>query len=169
MLRGVEDRDGHRLCRDCEAWKALDECCVSGKRPSGRGSYCKECFTVLSRGSYAKRLRQREGRAVRATRQVREGYRYCPDCEQIKPSTEFPRHRNDTGGYGRYGKPCHNVRGEESKQRLYGGSREYPLRRRYGIGEAECDRMPAEQAGRCAICGEPDPQHVDHDHRTGWV
>ncbi|WP_169739479.1 endonuclease domain-containing protein [Actinoplanes friuliensis] len=19
------------------------------------------------------------------------------------------------------------------------------------------------------MCGAPDPQHVDHDHRTGWV
>ncbi|HEX5596206.1 MAG TPA: endonuclease domain-containing protein [Micromonosporaceae bacterium] len=21
----------------------------------------------------------------------------------------------------------------------------------------------------CAICGAADPQHLDHDHRTGWV
>ena len=22
---------------------------------------------------------------------------------------------------------------------------------------------------RCAVCGGPEPQHVDHDHRNGWV
>ncbi|WP_229076470.1 endonuclease VII domain-containing protein [Actinoplanes sp. DH11] len=39
---------------------------------------------------------------------------------------DFPRSRHDSGGHGRYCKPC-------------------------------------------AVCGADDPQHVDHDHRTGWV
>ena len=65
--------------------------------------------------------------------------------------------------------PCHNVRGKETAQRLYGGSREDHLRRRYGIGQAEFADMLAEQGGVCAICGAADPQHVDHDHRAGWV
>jgi hypothetical protein len=26
-----------------------------------------------------------------------------------------------------------------------------------------------EQGGTCAICGRPDPEHVDHDHDTGAV
>jgi hypothetical protein len=82
---------------------------------------------------------------------------------------DFPRSRNDTGGRGRYCKPCHNARGTETKKRLYGGSREYHLRRRYGVGQAEFDEMLAEQGGVCAICGADDPKHVDHDHRTGWV
>jgi hypothetical protein len=29
--------------------------------------------------------------------------------------------------------------------------------------------MVAEQGGVCAICGRPDPEHVDHDHETGAV
>ncbi len=33
----------------------------------------------------------------------------------------------------------------------------------------EFDEMMAAQEGRCAICGGPDPQHLDSDHRTGWV
>ncbi|WP_240955685.1 endonuclease VII domain-containing protein [Micromonospora sp. HNM0581] len=32
---------------------------------------------------------------------------------------------------------------------------------RRGIAE-----LPAEQSG---VCGDLDPEHVDHDHRTGWV
>ena len=29
--------------------------------------------------------------------------------------------------------------------------------------------MRAAQGGVCAICGAADAQHVDHDHRTGWL
>ncbi|MET7470934.1 endonuclease VII domain-containing protein [Micromonospora sp. NPDC005686] len=53
--------------------------------------------------------------------------------------------------------------------RLYGGNREYHLRRRYGVGEKEFQELLAEQGGVCAICRRPDPEHLDHDHRTGWV
>jgi len=36
-------------------------------------------------------------------------------------------------------------------------------------GSVEFDEMMAAQEGRCAICGAADPQHLDHDRRTGWV
>ena len=79
------------------------------------------------------------------------------------------RTRASASGFHTYCLPCHNARGNETKQRLYGGSREYHLRRRYGVGQVDFDEMLAGQGGVCAICGAPDPQHVDHDHRTGWV
>ena len=41
--------------------------------------------------------------------------------------------------------------------------------RRYGIGADDFDRMVVEQGGVCAICGRPDPEHVDHSHETGVV
>jgi Recombination endonuclease VII len=53
--------------------------------------------------------------------------------------------------------------------RLYGGSHEYRLRRRDGMGQKEFAELLAEQGGVCAICGGVDPQHLDHDHRDGWV
>jgi hypothetical protein len=53
--------------------------------------------------------------------------------------------------------------------RLHGGTREYHLRHRYGIGQAQVTTMLMVQGGVCDICGGPDPQHVDHDHRTGEV
>ncbi|MET0422112.1 MAG: endonuclease VII domain-containing protein [Acidimicrobiia bacterium] len=40
---------------------------------------------------------------------------------------------------------------------------------RYGIGADDFDRMVVEQGGVCAICGRPDPEHVDHSHETGVV
>ncbi|GAB3807932.1 hypothetical protein GCM10027605_39240 [Micromonospora zhanjiangensis] len=94
--------------------------------------------------------------------------KWCPDCDQIKAIDEFPRIKKGSGRHT-YCKPCHNLRGKETRQRLYGGSREYHLRRRYGVGEKEFQELLSEQGGVCAICGAADPQHLDHDHRTNWV
>jgi len=165
----LDDRDGNRRCRDCGEWKLLEQFCAGSKRPSGRGSYCKDCYNVRSKASYAKRLREREGREVRVARDVPPGQRYCPDCDSTKPLGDFPLNRADSTGYANYCKPCHNARGKALKQRLHGGWREYLLRHRYGIGQADVDELLAAQGGVCAICGAADPKHVDHDHRTGRV
>jgi hypothetical protein len=93
----------------------------------------------------------------------------CPDCGEWKPLDEFPRNRNCKDGRHPYCKPCHNARGKESKQRLYGGSRHYHLKKRYGIGADEFDELVRLQGGVCAICGRSDPEHVDHSHETGEV
>jgi hypothetical protein len=93
----------------------------------------------------------------------------CSRCHDWKPFEEFPRNRRTKDGYHCYCKVCHNRIGREYKQRRYGGDRHYHLLRRYGIGAAEVDRLIADQGGVCAICGRPDPKHVDHDHATGRV
>lgn len=93
----------------------------------------------------------------------------CNDCNEWKPLDAFPRNRNCKDGRHPYCKPCHNARGRESKQRLYGGSRHYHLKRRYGIGADEVDTMIEAQGGVCPICGRENPEHVDHDHATGKV
>jgi Recombination endonuclease VII len=93
----------------------------------------------------------------------------CPDCRKYKPLEEFPRNKRMRDGRHAYCKPCHNARGKESKQRLYGGSRHYHLTRRYGISAAEFDELVCDQNGVCPICSKPKPEHVDHDHATGRV
>jgi hypothetical protein len=93
----------------------------------------------------------------------------CADCREWKPLEEFPRNRNSKDGRHPYCKPCHNARGAETRQRLYGGSRHYHLKRRYGIGAADVDELIKQQANVCVICGRDDPDQVDHDHNTGKV
>lgn len=93
----------------------------------------------------------------------------CRDCGEVKALEGFPRNRNCPNGRHPYCKPCHNARGMESKQRLYGGSRHYHLLRRYGISAADADRMLAEQQGVCAVCQQLPAEHVDHCHDTGVV
>jgi hypothetical protein len=93
----------------------------------------------------------------------------CPDCGKYKQLSEFPRNRRTKSGYATYCKPCHNARGNESRGRLYGSSRHYHLKRRYGIGATEVESLIREQGDVCAICERPNPDHVDHDHTTGRV
>lgn len=169
MAIGSKDRDGQRQCRDRGEWKSLDDFHATSRRPDGRGSYCKPCFNLRAGASYARRVAAKEGREVRQGVKVPEGQKHCISCREIKPLSEFPRNRSDSTGYATYCKPCHNERGRESKMRLYGSTREYHLRRRYGMRQAGFETWLAWQGGVCAICGAPDPEHVDHDHEFGNV
>lgn len=59
---------------------------------------------------------------------------------------------------------------ERNADRVREYRREQTLRNAYGIGVADYERMYSEQAGRCAICGEPHNRlDVDHCHATGTV
>ena len=64
---------------------------------------------------------------------------------------------------------CNNERSKASRDRLHGSTREYHLRRRYGMTSAEVDALIAAQGGMCAICLVAPAEHVDHDHETGKV
>jgi hypothetical protein len=110
-----------------------------------------------------------QGRTVREKREVPDGFAYCPGCTVVKPLDDFGRNRASRTGRTSYCKPCHNAKGKETYTRLYGSTRDYHLRRRYGITSADVDAMIAAQGGVCALCGERKPEHVDHDHVTGRV
>jgi hypothetical protein len=82
---------------------------------------------------------------------------------------EFCRNKNEPTGRATYCKTCHNARCRETRERRHGGSREYQLKARYGIGQVDVDRMLADQGGLCAVCDKADPEHMEHDHKTGVV
>jgi hypothetical protein len=94
---------------------------------------------------------------------------WCNDCKQDKDPEEFPCNRRARSGRGAYCKPCHNARNRATIKRLYGNTRHYHLKQRFGIGAAEVDAMIAAQGGLCACCCEKPAVHVDHDHKTGKV
>ncbi|MFI7436367.1 endonuclease VII domain-containing protein [Micromonospora haikouensis] len=154
-----------KKCPQCERLLPTTEFHRNRRRADGLAYYCKTCAAARSEAS-----RRKRGISApkRAPVPVPTGLKWCPDCGDIKPLEDFPRTRKASGRHS-YCKPCHNARGRETVQRLYGGTREYHLRRRYGVGQKEFDELLAEQGGVCAICGGADPQHLDHDHRTGWV
>lgn len=54
----------------------------------------------------------------------------CPDCGKHKAPRRVPANKRMRDGRHAYCKLCHNARGRESKDRLYGGNRHYHLKRR---------------------------------------
>ncbi len=109
-----------------------------------------------------------DGRTLRPQRETPDGSRWCPECKDRQANQRVPKNRASTTGYGGYCKPCHNAKGKATYERLYGSTREYHLRRRYGITGTDFDEMVEAQGGTCAVCDQK-PEHVDHDHETGMV
>lgn len=70
----------------------------------------------------------------------------------MKSLDEFGQRIGKRKGGMAYCRSCHNVKKEESRTRVHGGSRPYHLKRRYGISEADYDALVARQGGsaRCA-------------------
>lgn len=157
-----------KVCRDCLNEKVLADFPRNKTRLDGYGIYCKSCFSVGYK-AHRERRAAAAGRVIRERREVPEGHKYCPGCKSTKLQAEFGNNRSARDGLTSYCKPCHNAKGKETYTRLYGSTREFHLRRRYGIGQADFDRMMAEQGGACAVCGKPDPGHIDHDHKGGHV
>lgn len=157
-----------KVCRDCGAEKPLEDFSPSKKNSDGRVSYCRPCMRLRTARYNDTRRGGPPVQGVRAN-PVPEGRKWCPDCRSALPLEEFGRNRRAPDGLTSYCRPCHAARGNATRQRLYGGSREYHLRQRYGITGAEYDALVEGQGGLCALCRQRAPQHVDHDHVTGKV
>ncbi|MEV4115852.1 endonuclease VII domain-containing protein [Nonomuraea sp. NPDC049695] len=87
----------------------------------------------------------------------------------MKLVTEFGRNRAEKSGLTAYCKPCHNIVMREERIKNHGSTRNYHLKRRYGITEDDFERMLARQGGLCAICKVVPGTFVDHSHETGQV
>ncbi|MCU1603049.1 MAG: Recombination endonuclease [Frankiales bacterium] len=158
----------NKTCLDGGISKPLDDFPRHRNMEGGRHRYCRDCMNVRSRESYRRR-QARKGRQVREPELLPTGTKRCRDCSAVLPLDGFPRNKNSKDGRHPYCKPCHSQRGEETRQRLYGGGRHCHLMLRYGIAAAAVERMIEEQSGLRARCGENPPEHVDHDHETGEV
>lgn len=157
-----------KRCPDCATEKPLTAFPANRSTRDGRGTYCSSCYAVRYRHHREKKA-AREGRTLRPQRDLPDGQAYCPACETVKRLEDFGRNAGARNGRTAYCRPCHNERSKQTAGRLYGGYREYHLRRRYGITGAQYDALVEAQGGRCALCQEREPQHVDHDHLTGEV
>jgi hypothetical protein len=156
-----------KFCKDCGEVRPVEEFWRDKRRPDGLAFYCK---THARRRWFASKDRRVGPPKYRFPREavIPEGHKWCPDCDTVKPVSDFPKTRASTSGYHTYCKPCHNARGKASKDKV-GGSRTYHLKRRYGISAEDADAMLEAQGGLCAICGAAPAGHVDHDHQTGAV
>lgn len=99
----------------------------------------------------------------------------CATCKVDKSETEFYRHyyvkQDGTRSFMVNCKSCLQQRHldwyHEVPNRRQQETRKYTLRK-YGLSVEDFDRMEKEQDGKCAICGNPEPDgrrlSVDHNH-----
>lgn len=164
----MEAPEGFKRCPDYGEAKVVSEFGLNKRMADGRARYCKACFRVRSTQSYRKRAAE-QGRTVRERVEVPDGRKYCPRCEEIKAIDEFGRNRAEKDGLTAYCKPCHTQAMRENRIKNHGSTRNYHLKRRYGITEDDFERMLAQQGGVCAICRAVPGTFVDHCHATGQV
>jgi hypothetical protein len=166
ILNGESEQRKH--CPDCRQDLPLARFTQNARSRDGLAFYCAACARARHTASRRKRLGPPRSRAGQGPRDVPVGHKWCPECDQVKVSTDFPRNRSQRTGLGAYCKPCHNKLVRENKE-LHGGARNYHLRRRYGITSEHFDQMFTEQDGLCAVCREAPAEQVDHDHGTNRV
>jgi hypothetical protein len=158
-----------KFCRDCGAHRPVSEFSSNKRSRDGLAFYCRTHLAERSAKSReARRQQPRKHRLTPRDLAVPEGSKWCPDCGTVKPHELFPRTKASATGRATYCLPCHNARGNRSREKI-GGSRTYHLTRRYGITAEEADLMLENQGGVCAICRAAPAAHVDHDHSTGRV
>ncbi|MEU6290046.1 endonuclease VII domain-containing protein [Streptomyces sp. NPDC046988] len=122
-------------------------------RPDGLQANCRECAA-----EYYRRRQEAQGRTVRVKVPVPRGHKRCPQCEGVKPHSEWERSRSSSDGWASY---CRECRAERNRIGYF--------KRKYGLAPAELDAMVAEQQGVCCICLAAPAEHVDHCHKTGRV
>ena len=156
-----------KFCPDCGELRPAEDFTRDRSRGDGLAFYCRQHARKRRRSARDAQLGQPRHRHVRDV-VVPEGFKWCPDCQAVKPVHEFPRTRASASGRHTYCRPCHNARGKASLEKV-GGSRTYHLKRRYGITAAVADVMLVDQGGLCGLCRQAPAAHVDHDHETGAV
>lgn len=146
-----------KRCPSCGEVKGAAEFGRNQSLGDGLSFYCLSCNRENARAAY-RRKRGRMGRTVRDLSWVPEGFRWCPTCERAVPLDEYVKRATSSSGYGSQCKACHNKASNEA----------YWIRQ-YGIPRAAVEDIRARQGDRCPICGDPHPEHLDHDHETGFV
>jgi hypothetical protein len=156
-----------KFCRDCGSHRPITEFTRNRNSRDGFAFYCRDHARKRHEVSRDRRNGTPKRRYPRGL-DIPEGHKWCRECNQVLPFSEFGNNAASRTGRTSYCKPCHNAAGRRAKE-LAGGERTYHLRRRYGITAHEADAMLATQGGLCAICRAAPAEHVDHDHATGAV
>jgi hypothetical protein len=158
-----------KRCRDCGQVKPATEFWRRKQSPDGLALYCKECFGLRNAETYRGRqaVVGKRTRPYRRYSVVPEGMKYCANCGQTKPRSEFGANRAKKSGLANYCRPCHNKVMAEIKRKNHGSTRSYHLKRRYGLTAEQVAEIQYRQLGSCLICLSGATLHVDHDHATG--
>ena len=111
----------------------------------------------------------------------------CSQCHEEKPIDEFYKNKNTKDGYHGQCKSCMNANNLEyvrthreiARKIENNYNHQHPEKydkikhrarlRKYKITDEYFHGLLTSQGGVCAICGEPNPTCIDHNHKTGEV
>ena len=96
----------------------------------------------------------------------------CSKCRNVKPESDF--YRCKTNKTSSYCKPCIKIYQDTRKEVTKEKSRDWHLKRKFGITQEDYKKILEEQNSLCAICGadhykEKKGLYVDHNHETGEI
>lgn len=162
-------QEGFKECRSCHSEKPFSDFYKHSSTADGLHPYCLSCARTQNRERYYRR-RDGDTSDMRRTRPTGpQASRLCPDCGERKLADQFAPKKKASDGLHTYCKACNTARGVASVTRIYGGTRYYHLKRRYGLDKDEVEALIARQMGVCAICLAAPAAHVDHDHTSSEV
>jgi hypothetical protein len=146
-----------KQCSKCKETKPLtsDHFYKQKNSPSGFGGYCKPCSKVVN-----KNWRDTKGKTVFDKLEHSKTHRVCRDCLIAYPNKDMGYRHKKGWRWRSYCSSCGSAR-----------TREYNLKRIYGISSDDYESMLEAQNGVCWICqkSEDVKLSVDHDHDTGKV
>jgi hypothetical protein len=146
-----------RQCPECGRKLAESAFGQNKSQPDGLSFYCLACNRARNNRWYREH-RRRQGQRVRDHSWIPEGFRWCPDCKTAVAHQDYTRNSRGPSGYGSRCKACHNASNSEAY-----------WKRTYGLTKIDVAQLRTAQKDRCAICGDPGPQHLDHDHGRGGI
>jgi hypothetical protein len=186
-----------KICNRCKVEKPLERFSLQRRGLLGRMAVCKDCKNV----EISVWRKKKAGIAIVVNLSA---VKKCSQCKGEFGSDKFGPSKLDSTGLRSRCLKCEKNNSKERRDRDPGSQRKagkkwrethleyvkaankewvaknpeavrgYILKRRYGIGIVEFDRMLAEQGG-CGICVGSDSgvsgrkMSVDHDHKTGKV
>ncbi|WP_414170824.1 endonuclease VII domain-containing protein [Streptoverticillium reticulum] len=142
-----------KRCARCRQEKPREAFAANRSMPDGLQCYCRACAA-----EYHQERQKSKGKNVRPRVDAPDGHKYCRQCGEIKPHSEWHRNATASDGLSTRCKACRALQGRAGH-----------LKRTYGITEAQRDEMITAQAGVCCICLSAPAVHVDHCHETDKV
>ena len=146
-----------KICPSCGEAKPLAEFGKNRSLADGRSFYCLACNRERSNRWYRKH-REVLGHQVRDHSWIPEGFRWCSGCQQAVAHEDYTRNAGTASGFGSRCRACD--RAANSAGYFY---------RKYKLTQKALAELRAAQNDCCAICGDAEPQHLDHDHATGRI
>jgi hypothetical protein len=146
-----------KRCPSCHETKPASGFGRNRALKDGLSYYCLACNRARNNAWY-RESRRAMGKEVRDHSWIPEGFRWCPACRQPVAHEDYVRNARTASGFGSHCRSCDSVASSESY-----------FYRKHGLTKKQVAEIRAAQGNRCGICGEPEPQHLDHDHSSGRI